>query len=104
MAMKIKLPYEPPMVVDLGSSEAFAAKPPKPGCATGGSPAEQCTSGTTALGGMCASGSVASAQCSSGSSAQSTDCKAGSMAAAVCAAGSAAGGSCRSGAVVAPKK
>ncbi|MCE5283451.1 MAG: hypothetical protein LLG93_15275 [Deltaproteobacteria bacterium] len=108
--MAIKLPYEPPTIIDLSGGKAYAQttasascskgnsyKPtPSSQCSTGGSPAQQCVSGSTALGGNCQNGSVASAQCLTGSSAQTNECKAGSAAVSKCAPGSAAG-SCRTG-------
>src|SRR3990172_4911405 len=101
----IKLPYEPPLIIDLSGGQAFADSPKcKNGasaeqqhCQTGGSPGQKCQSGATAFGGKCQSGSVASDKCQSGSSPQSNKCDAGSVASSECDSGSAAGGKCDSG-------
>jgi len=109
MAVRIKLPYETPLIVDLNEGQALAATTNcKKGaavqqtqCSAGGSPAQECRSGSVALGGRCQPGSVASSSCNPGSSAQSRDCKAGSAATALCGSGSVAGGPCTFGNAVA---
>jgi hypothetical protein len=89
MEIKIKLPYERPLIIDLSGGQAYAASPPGP-CKTGGSPGTTCTSGGTAYGGQCQNGSVASSgACQKGSSPASNSCKKGSFATNQCSTGNA---------------
>jgi hypothetical protein len=77
MTMKIKIPYEPPTIIDLSGKFAHAVVSVvcKSGsafqqsqCSAGGSPGQQCASGGTAYGGSCKAGSIASGACGQGQS------------------------------------
>jgi hypothetical protein len=87
---KAGLPYEPPMLIDLGGGVAHAQAK----CQVGGSPsAGACNTGSTASSGKCSTGGVAGSHkggCASGWAASGADgCKTG---------GTAAGYSCDTGA------
>ncbi len=110
---KSKLPYEPPLIVNLSGGEAFAqdfsasGKLCKAGsladaaqCQSGGSPQFSCSPGATASGDKCTSGSVAGAQCFSGSVAEANKCNPGAVATTQCKAGAVAGSDCRAGSAV----
>ncbi|MDD5169160.1 MAG: hypothetical protein PHN75_10105 [Syntrophales bacterium] len=89
MATNIKIPYEPPRIIDLAAGNAQAQDL-----------AFNCTSGSTPAG-YCQSGSTAQIyKCQSGSSAGSARCQAGGSPGSQCTSGSTAyGGKCQSGSV-----
>jgi len=99
MPVKIKIPYEPPMIIDLSSGVAHAvptvcnqgATPQQNQCTAGGSPGQACLSGSMAYGGNCQNGVIASTACTQGRSPASKDCKMGFSAASTCSIGTTAG-------------
>jgi len=86
-----KMPYEPPVIIDLSGNTAHAQTRGNLiqqcysgsaitgiNCQSGGSPSHQCCAGSTATGGECSSGSVATDKCRVGSTAASSnECRTG---------------------------
>jgi hypothetical protein len=92
-----KMPYEPPVIIDLSGNTAHAQTTEDLirqcnsgsaitgiNCRSGGSPASQCYAGSTATSGECKAGSVATDKCKTGTTAASSECRTGFLASSGC--------------------
>jgi hypothetical protein len=75
--IETRTPYEPPRLLNLGGSVAYA----QGACVQGGSPSiAQCNTGSTATGASCKAGTIAGATCDAGGAASGGSCKLGNTA------------------------